>query len=328
VGSVFIHSILRADGAIAADGDEVLDLPVNPLSVLLIKIGPLNETGTIGNYSLWAALLGALVNVRVTHRGSAVVDASGVDLFMLALLYHRLGVWQANAVETDNDRRCLVLPVLFGRKAYLGTECFPETKKGELQATMTWDIAATGYDGLRRSVETIELPDAKPEYVQKVTTLAQTFAAVGQNDVDLPIGNVIRAILLWGTTSYAGATPAPTWGQVEVLKDNRQLGYSSSDWEVVRAVAGLRGAPFPPDFRHIHSVNAAGVGREDTLEPEVGLSKDSYYALLDFDPTSDDEYSLDTAGAGRINVRADAEAAEAVRVLPIERVPAAEFTQK
>jgi hypothetical protein len=323
----FIHSILQTNVLVAADGDVTYDLPVNPLSVVLLHLSPLNETGTIGNYSLLQALLSALDNVRVDHKGSAVVNLNGGDLAMLAMLWHGCPIWQSNAVETDDDRRSVVLPVIFGRRPYMASECFPETKKGELQMTCTWDIADTGFDGLRVSVETIELPDASPEYVQKCTTLAQTFAAVGQNDVDLPIGNVIRAVLLWGTTSYAGAAPAPTWGQVEVLRDNRHTLYSASDWEVARGIHGLMGRPFPPSFRHIHSVNAAGAGREDTLEPEIGLSKDAYYLLLPFDVTGDDEYSLETAGAGRVHVRATAEAAEAVRALPIERVPAAVFLE-
>jgi hypothetical protein len=321
----FVHSILRQNAAVAADGDEVIDLPVNPLSVVLIHVGPLNETTTIGNYTLLSGLLSALDSVRVSHKGASVVDVRGDDLAALAMLYHRQSIWQSNAVETDNDRRSIVLPVMFGRRAYDPKECFPETRKGELQLTLTWDIADTGFDGLRRSVETIELMGASPEFVQKVTTLAQTFAAVGQNDVDLPIGNVMRAMLLWGTTSYAGATPAPTWGQVSLLRDNRQVYYSATDWEVLRGVLGLRGVRYPADFRHIHSVNAAGAGREDTLEPEVGLSKDAYYALLDLDPLGDDSYSMDTAGAGRVNVRSVAEAAEAVRVLPIERVAVSVF---
>lgn len=317
----FIHSILRANAAVAADGDEVIDLPVNPLSMILIHLSPLNETSTIGAYAWMAGLLSALDTVRVTHKGSAVVDIRGDDLAALAMLWHRMGIWQSNAVETDDDRRSLVLPIVFGRRPYDGKECFPETKKGELQMTCTWDIADTGFDGLRRSIETVELPDASPEFVQKVTTLAQTFAAIGQNDVDLPIGNIIRSILLWGTTSYAGAAPAPTWGQLAVMVDNRQVGYSATDWEVLRAIRGVLGIPFPPDFRHVHSVDAAGVGREDTLEPQAGLSKDAYYAMLDFDPNWDDEFALETSGSGRVNVRCTAEAAEAVRVLPIEKVP-------
>ncbi len=323
----FIHSILSTNAAIATDGDEVIDLPVNPLSVILIHISPLNATSTIADYRLLEALLSAVDNVRVTHKGSAVVDVAGVDLAMLALLWHKLGLWQSGAFETDNFRRSLVLPVLFGRRPYMSSECFPETKKGELQRTVTWDIADTGFDGLRRSIETIELPEASPEFVQKVTTLAQTFAATGQNDIDLPIGNVIRAILLFGTTGYVGATPAPTLGQLEVLRDNRQIGYTSTDFEVARGIHGLLGVPFPPGFRHIHSGTYTTTVAGDSREPEIGASMDDNYVLLPFDVTGDDQFSLETAGAGRVHVRSDAEAANAVRVIPIEKVAATQFTE-
>lgn len=322
----FIHSILRTNSLIASDGDQTFDLPVNPLSVVLLHISPLNETSTIGTFRLLEGLLATITNVRVTHKGASVVDASATDLAVLAMLWHRLHIWQSNAVETDNDRRSVVLPIIFGRRPYMVGECFPETKKGELQLTLTFDIAVAAVDGLRLSIETIELPDANPTTVQKVTTLSQTLAATGQNDIDLPIGNMLRAILLFGTTPFAGAAPTPTLGQLSVFKDNRQIGYTATDFETSRALLGLRGVPFPPDFRHQASVNAAGAGREDTLEPEIGASIDDNYTLLPFDVTDDDEFSLDTVGAGRINVRLDAEAANAVRVLPIERVNASEFT--
>jgi hypothetical protein len=324
---MFTHSILMPNQAQAADGDVTVDLPVNPLSVVLIHISPLNECSTIGNYSMFAALVSALTNLRVSHKGSAVVEASGPDLAMLAMLWHGLPIWQSNQVETDDDRRSLVIPVLFGRKPYLAGECFPETRKGELQLTMTWDIALTGLDGLRFSVETIALPDASPTTVQKVTTLAQTFGAAGQNDIDLPIGNVLRGVLLWGTTGYAGATPAPTLGSVQVMVNNRQTHYSESDFEVARAVAGLMGRPFPPDYRHIHSGTYTTTVAGDSLEPQAGASKDANYLFLPFDVTHDDEHSIDTAGASRVNVRCTAEAAEAVRALPIERVDANVFQQ-
>jgi len=322
----FIHSILRTNNTPAADGDVVLDLPVNPLTLILLHINPLAETSTITTHRLLEALLAAVGNVRVTHKGASVIDASGVDLAVLALLWHRFTMWQSNAVETDNDRRSLVLPICFGRGAYTPNECFPETRKGELQLTLTFDIAAAGFDALNYSVETVELPGASPETVQKVTTLAQTLAATGQNDVDLPIGNVLRGILCFGTTGYAGATPAPTLGQLSVYKDNRQIGYTASDFEVLRGLLGVRGVPFPPDLRHIHSGTYTTTVAGDSREPEVGASIDDNYALLDFDPNRDDMYSLETQGAGRVNVRLDAEAANAVRILPIERVVAGQFT--
>lgn len=345
----FIHSILRTNNTPAADGDVVLDLPVNPLTLILIHLNPLSETSTVANYALLEALLSSLDTVRVSHKGASVLDISGVDLAVLAMLWHGFQIWQSNAVAADNERRSLVLPVCFGRRPYTPNECFPETKKGELQLTLTFDIADTGFDNLNYSVETVELPGAVPETVQKVTTLAQTLAATGQNDVDLPIGNVIRAILCFGTTGYTGATPTPTLGQLSVYKDNRQMGYTATDFEVVRSLLGVMGRPFPPESRHVHDPNFDVVAADSTdlatvitlaneikadlnaltavLQPQVGASIDDNYALLNFDPTGDDLYSLETQGAGRVNVRLDAEAANAVRVLPIERVAATQFTR-
>jgi len=325
--SKFIHSILEPNQAVAADGDQTFDLPVNPLSMVLMHISPLNETSTITTYRLLEGLLAAIGNIRVTHKGSAIIDASGVDLAMVALLWHKMAIWQSNAVETDNDRRSIVLPILFGRNAYNPTECFPATKKGELAMTVTFDIAAAAFDGLRMSIETVELPEATPTHIQKVTTLAQTFAAVGQNDIDLPIGNLLRAVLMFGTTGFTGATPAPTLGGLELMVNNLQTHFSGTDFEVLRGLHGVAGIPFPPDGRHIQSLDATVAGVTDTLEPEIGASLDDNYVLMDVDPTRDDEYSLDTSGASRVNVRCTAEAANAVRALPIERVVATEFLQ-
>ncbi|KKM98272.1 hypothetical protein LCGC14_1159750, partial [marine sediment metagenome] len=106
---MFTHSILMPNQLQAADGDVTVDLPVNPLSVILLHISPLNETSTIGNYRLLEALLGAITNIRVSHKGAAVIEGSGTDLAVLAMLWHRLPIWQSNAVETDDDRRSIVL---------------------------------------------------------------------------------------------------------------------------------------------------------------------------------------------------------------------------
>jgi len=323
----YTQSILAANQAVAADGVQVFDLPVGPLSCLLIHLNPLQESGTITTHRLLEAFFSAIDSLVVSFRGSSVIAMNGVDLAAMALLWHRLSIWQSNAVETNNDRRSIVLPVMFGRKAFDVKECFPATKKGELQLSITWDIADTGFDTLRFSIETIELPGATPDFVQKTTTLARTLAATGQNEIDLPIGNFLRGVLMFGTTPWAGATPAPTLGQVQLLKDNLQQFISASDFEVLRGVLGLKGIVFPPDFRHIHSVNAAGAGREDTLEPGIGASIDDNYALIDLDPLHDDSFGMETEGASRVHVRIDAETADAVRLIPIERVKSAVFLE-
>jgi len=315
----FIHSILEPDQAISADGDQTYDLPVNPLSAILLNISPLNDTGTITAYQFVEGLLSAVDNIRVDYKGSAIFNMAGVDAAAMALLYHGFQLWQSNAVETNDNRRSLVLPICFGRMPYMQSECFPESKKGELTMQVEWDIADTGFDGLRMSIETIELPEATPTHFEKKTTLSQTFAATGQNDIDLPIGNVLRACLLWGTTGAAGASFAPTIAEWEFLIDNIQRYYSGTTWEVSRGILGLMKRPFPVDAMHIHSVDASGAGEEDTRDPQVEGAIDDNYALALFDVTQDDEFSVDTNGAGRVNIRVEAEAAEAVRALPVER---------
>lgn len=327
--SRYTHSILAANQLVAADGVQVFDLPVNPLSVVLLHLSPLNDSAASSTYTFLRAILSAVDNVNVTFRGGSVLALSGLDLAAMCLLWHRWGIWQSNALATDNVRRSVVLPVPFGRRAFDVKECFPSTKKGELQMSVTWDVADTGYDGLRISVETIELPGATPDFVQKATTLARTLVATGQNEIDLPIGNMLRAVLLFGTTGFAGVAPVPTLGQLQLLKDNVQQFISASDFEVLRGVMGLKGRLYPADMSHGHPfLDGAGPAVETTTRPTSTLGAvDETYALMDLDPLHDDTFGLDTAGAGRVHVRMDAETADAVRVIPIERVAAGVFLE-
>ena len=232
----FTHSISEIKSTISADGTSTYDLPTGPLSALLLEVSPLNDTGTIGNYRYLEGLISALTSIRVTHLGASIFDMNGQDAGATALLYHGIGIHQSGSTETNNDRRHIVLPILFGRNAYDANECIPATNKGELQLQVTFDIANTGYDGLQFGFEAIELPDAQPGFVEKKTTISQTFAATGQNDIDLPIGHLLRSCLLFGTTAHAGATPAPTLGQLSFYLNNRQTRYASSNFE------GLRGS--------------------------------------------------------------------------------------
>jgi hypothetical protein len=325
----YTHSILAANQVVAADGVQVFDLPVNPLSCVLLHISPLNNTAASSTYSFLRAIMSAVDNVNITFRGGSVVAANGQDLLALAVMWHRFFVWQSNAVATDNDRRSIVLPVMLARRPFDVKECFPATKKGEMQMAVTWDIADTGFDGLRISVETIELPGATPDFVQKCTTLARTLTATGQNEIDLPIGNFLRGVLLFGTTGFAGAAPVPSLGQLQLLKDNTQQFISASDFEVLRGVMGLKGVSYPADLSHAHPfLDGAGPAVETTTRPTVTLGAvDENYTLMDLDPLFDDSFGMETEGAGRVHVRIDAETADAVRVLPIERVKASVFLE-
>src|SRR4029077_10751362 len=98
-----------------------------------------------------------------------------------------------------------------------------------------------GYDGLRISVETIELLGASPREFEREVSVVQTFAATGINDVELPVGNRLRGLTLFGTTGFGGASPAPSWGRVKTIVDNQETGFGSSDFEVTQMLGQLWG---------------------------------------------------------------------------------------
>lgn len=321
MGRPFIHSIVQPPVAVAADGMLSYDLPVNPLSALLIGIQPLNNTGTITNFGLIQRLLSALDNINVTHNGVSVFQMSGVDACAYANLVQGIDISQANPVNTDDDRRCLMLPIVFGRKFADPTECLPATTRGELQAQITWDIADTGFDGLQIAIEAVELPDANPEFFQRPTTLTTTYAATGDNDVDLPIGHPLRGVLCFGTTGFAGAAPAPTLGRLSVLMDNLQVGYASTDFEASRLLTMLRGGRISGWNEHLHGFNDAAAGQADTQRQDDIYPFMENYTYLPFDLDRTDEFTLDTAGASDLVIRANAETANLARFIPIQRFP-------
>lgn len=313
----FLHTVAVQERAIAADGVEQYDLAVNPLSVVLIAIRPLNDTGTLANFARNKQLAQALNRVSIIHRGESIVSMRGEDAYAMALFRHGIEPFQGQLDNVDNERRCMVLPILLGRHAYHPTSCFPATRRGELVLECDYDIADTGYDGLRISVETIELLDAKPTEFEKKVQLTQTWAATGDQDFDLPPGNVNRGLLLFGTTGFAGASPAPSWGRMKVLLDNQETHYGNVDFEVGQMLHNLWGR-HSPFSDHKHTLDAAAAGITETTNT-FDIGEDwTQYCWLDFDPTQDDTYSLDTARRTRFHIRANAETADAVRVVPVE----------
>lgn len=321
---MFLHNVAVQERAIAADGIEVYDLAVNPLSVVLIALRPLNDTGTLADFQSYRGIAAALNRVSVLYRGEAIMSMRGEDV--AALNYFRWGMqpFQGQHDDTNNERRCAVLPLIMGRFPYSKESCFPATRRGELVLECDYDIADTGYDGLRVSVETIELLDAKPKEYEKRVQVLQTNGATGDQDVDLvATGNLIRGILLFGTTGFGGAAPAPSWGRVKVLLDNQEHGYASTDFEVAQMLHCLWGRQPPMYDSHDHRVTTSGCAQTELATVggpfNVGSGYDQY-AFLDYDPTGDDEHAMNTNGKSRLILRSNVETADAVRAIPIEVV--------
>lgn len=327
---MFLHNVAVQERAISADGIETFDLAVNPLSVILIGLRPLNDTGTLAAFQSYKGIAAALNRVSVLYRGEAIKSVRGEDLAALNYFRHGIMPFQGQHDDTDNERRCAVVPILMGRWPYDNKSCFPATRRGELVLECDFDIADTGYDGLRFSVETIELLDAKPKEYEKWVQVTQTNGATGDADMDLvATGNAVRGILLFGTTPFAGASPAPSWGRIKVLLDNQEAGFGSTDFEMSQALTSLWGRQPPAYDGHMHRVDAtAAVATQPTLSGPFNVGAGiagatditgwNQYTYLDYDPTGDDSHVLHTKGKSSLKLRANFEAADAVRAIPIE----------
>lgn len=325
---MFLVSNQVPERNIAADGVYSYDLGVRPTSAILLHLRPLNDTGTLANWNNAMRIATAINRATVLWRGQAIHSMRGEDL--VAFNWLRWGMvphmYASNDDNTNNERRTVTIPIVMGRFPFDQSSCFPAPNKGELTIELDLDIADTGYDTLNLSIDTLELPNARPKEFEKRVQQGLTFSATGNNDMDLPVGNPIRGMLLWGTTGYAGATPAPSWGAVSVLLDNEEKGYRSVDFETLSAMQALLGriGLNPTEDDHIHNTTTDGNAQTavETLGggghgPAAGATYRNY-AFLDFDPTGDDEHTLQTASARRLQIRANAETADAVRCVPVE----------
>jgi hypothetical protein len=325
-----MRTVVVQDQAISADGLQNFPLGPNPLSALLIALRPLNDTGTLANFQTYRGIAAAMNRITVQYRGMSVVSMPGQDLVALNYFRHGIMPFQGQHDDADDERRCCVVPVLFGRNCFHPRSCFPQSHRGELNLEIDFDIADTGYDGMRLSVEAIELLDAKPTEFERHIAYAETPGATGDFDLDMAVGNDCRGILLFGTTPFAGASPAPSWGRLKVLLDNQEVGFGSTDWEVLQADHCLWGRQPPAYDGHTHRVTVTGCAQTavETVSGPINIGQGiagatdingwNQYAYMDFDPTRDDLYTLKTKGSSLFVVRGNIETADALRAIPTE----------
>jgi hypothetical protein len=320
MGKRFIRQVLAQDEAVAVSTVVTYDLPVNPLSHILFTLKALNDTGTITAYSVIAALLAQVSQIEVLYKGQAIISGNLRDIWALnRRLTGFLGL-QLNLEKTNNEVRGLTVRIGFGRMPFWAAECFPASRRGELQLRVTYAAAQTGIDGLVAQIETVELLEAAPERFLKYTTLTRTPAATGDSDADLPIGNRILGVLLFGTSFPAGTSYNASFGQTRLLVDNVEFGYSLANWETLHgeflAVGGDERY-----IEHIHRNNQAVAGTEDNtgVQQESGHILENY-GFLDYDPMQDLEYAIETEGHARVHLRINADVADAQRIIPVELI--------
>lgn len=315
----FIHSVMAQNEAVVAGTVVTYDLPVNPLSFILVS---LNFRQDKANEALDMDNVDAMISkIEVLYKGSAIYSSNGSDLVAVGGMIAGFEPWTQNAMGTDDDYRSYTFLLPLGRKPYDPTECFPRSTRGELVLQITYQAAFTDIDGVFCQLETVELPDASPSRYLRITTLSVTPSAVGELDIELPIGNLISEVLFWGTTKPVANANVRTLTYSQLLVDNVRHYYSQTNYESWRQLAALRNRPMIAHAYHYHQLQAAAFAQWDFTSEN--LYRNDWLAehlMWELDPLRDGLYVMDTAGKSDVVARIYAGDTNPLRVLPCELV--------
>lgn len=185
----------------------------------------------------------------------------------------------------------------------------------------TWAASFTQIDTASLQVEAVELPDAHPERFLKMTTSQVTPSGTAEFDMELPIGNQISDIVLWGTTIPAANVATRTITKIQVRKNNSEYMYSQANFETLHNMMGrLRAAP-GYWAEHIHQQDGGSFAQyQDSSAVKPGNHILSNHLLIPFDVRRDGVHILKTDDANDLNIRIKPDVAAAVRMIPCEVV--------
>jgi len=321
----FIQSVLAHDVTPPAGLVDNWDLPVHPLSHILItlKMARLDKADT--DIPPFADIPARLARIEVLYKGSAVYSLNGLDCLASSIFVNKFESWGINAVDIEDAEWSFTFLVPMTRVLYSPTECFPRTTRGELILQITYAAAGAEFDDMTAYIETIELPDASPTQFLKQTTKTCTPTATGQYDIELPIGNDISDLILWGETIPCNAADLATLQHLEILVDNINHFFPESHFDVIHDMAGrLRAAPGYWGY-HTHKLIVPGLSAgQQVSRPKPGNHILSNHLHMPFDIFKNGEYALKTAGASDVCLRVDCGvAADQIRCIPCEIVPSA-----
>lgn len=294
----FLRSILM-DGRTSATEVHTVDLPINPLSHLIFTIEGLNVT----DEATYAEILAFINTIKVTYRGQSIINLESEDLAALNLYLFGSPGFLQNPIATDNYHRALTLIIPFGRRLFDPDECFPGTRKGELQFTMDTTEMSTSIDSGIISLEAIEILDANPSKFLKATLLSVAApGATGDNDVELPVGNDLLAIIAKMTTFPSTSSFDYGINKVKLLLDNVESHFASA-----------RAAGTIADMAWRHPVFHRALAAQLAPVP-------AGYMWMDFDPNMDGKYAVKTVNYNSVKVRLTMGVNEAVHIVPVELV--------
>jgi len=317
----FIQSIQAHDEAITLGTVVTYDLPVNPLSHILLTLKGARLDTAVTDVPPPLGLVATIDRIEVLYKGSAVYSLSGVDCFAASLLVNRFETWGVNAVDSENAEWAQTMLVPLTRVLYSPVECFPRTTRGELVLQLTYAAANAEFDDLRLQIETVELPDATPSRFIKQTTLSATPTANVPFDVSLPIGNPISELVIWQHQIQLDDSDTAGLDKLEILIDNKNHFYPESFIEVLQNMTGRMRCPPGYWGGHTHKLMGATFSQGDqTSAPKPENHPIGCYLHMPFDIFRDGGYALQTAGASDVTLRMEVAAFGAFRIIPVEVV--------
>ncbi len=274
-------------------------LPITPVSHLILTIEYYQAT----DQATVVEILTFLNQVTVRHRGISIISLEGEDLAALNLYLYASGGVLYDMATTDNLWATYGLIIPFGRKLYDPDECYPATRRGEFEIVLDTTVPTTTLDNAIISLSAVSLPDATPSRHLKATLSSiPAPGATGPNDVDLPIGNDLLACLI-GMTSFPGAS--------EYLfgADDLRLLFDNKELDIVSAKA--------PELL-IEMINRVPMTVRSSIAQFHTIP--TLYTWMDFDPTRDGQYMIDTRTAASLKLRLNMGVNEALNVVPVELV--------
>lgn len=320
-----LRNIVQFPTPITAPGTTVIDLPVNPLyCVYLTLVAEQTASTTTADDGVGLLdLLQSVPNLQILFRGSIVVNASLTELWTMAgIMTGRLPFVQNFAPNLPTQFVSLCVPIYLGRANQMGNELFPATRKGELQAIITFagPPANTTADTFTFELESYEILDATPKQFLKYGALTKDLTNTGDNDFDLPMGNPQLGTLLNGEQTSDQSATFATFNRVKLLVDNVEYFYAQATWQTLQGelIRRLNPAADPQSYTALENLAAAYAPDVLTARLTTALSVLRTFAYLDYNPWDDDTTLVQTANRGRVNLRITITQTSVARVIPLE----------
>ena len=319
----FLQSMVVTNQSITAGDVVTEDLPVHPLSHALVTVKFAQDQAN--TQLTFANVLAMLTRIEVLYKGAAVYALNGLDCFAIGRMVVGFESWGVNATGTDNDLLSFTFLVPFGRTLFNPKECYPASMRGELQIQLTFASSFTQIDAVTMQISSFELLEAAPEEYLRCTTLSRTPTATGDTSIDLPIGNRLSDIVVWGTTIPLADAGTTTIQNVRLQVDNVEQYYTREFFEGLHNSAGRR-MPAPGYWAgHNHQQDAASYAQYlDSSAVKPGNHVLSNHLWLPIDINRDGEFALDTRGLSDLELVIDAGDTNPLRVIPCEMVSSAD----